>query len=562
MTPEELQNIIDQGETTNIEFKKCDHELTASVFETICSFLNRDGGILILGVADNKAITGVKDGSIEKMIKNLANTLNNYELFYPTVYLSPEIIPIDDKKVICIDVPESSQVHRYKHKVYDRVGDSDNDITRNFYLVDNLHLKKRKGSSENDVYPYLTMDDLDVNTFKKVRSHIAIFNSTHPWLEMTDEEILKSSGFWRRDPLTNCEGLVLAAALLFGKESTVLSCCPAHRTDAIYRNTSYQRYLHPLPTDPDIRYDDRDMVCDNLINSYTRLMNFVQRNLPDRFRLDEQSINRIDVRNLIFREVVANLLVHREYKSAFPAKLLIFSDRVITENWTKPMQTGNITIENLESHTKNPLITKVFREMKWVEELGSGKKNILKYAPFYYDKYRIEIESGEKFVFDITYRDVIEDISNSGGKSNIESNIESNKVGTIDNNLNDKDKKKDFTGRGVNTDFDGTIDNGTTDNTIDNKDIKKDISINTVDIGIGGTIDLRKAVLQYCLVEQSREEIFKRIGLSNQNKTFKIYLQPLIDAGYLQMTIPDKPTSRNQKYVTTPKGILAVSKKS
>jgi ATP-dependent DNA helicase RecG len=98
------------------------------------------------------------------------------------------------------------------------------------------------------------------------------------------------------------------------------------------------------------------------------------------------------------------MLVHREFTHAFSSKFLIFSDRVITENWTKPVQYGDITLENWESHTKNPLITKVFREMKWVEELGSGQKNIKKYAPLYYDNYQIEIQSKEKFVFSITYR--------------------------------------------------------------------------------------------------------------------------------------------------------------
>ncbi|GHT04030.1 hypothetical protein AGMMS49525_09940 [Bacteroidia bacterium] len=120
--------------------------------------------------------------------------------------------------------------------------------------------------------------------------------------------------------------------------------------------------------------------------------------------MDEQNINRIDVRNLIFREVTANLLIHREFSHSFTSKFLIFSDKVITENWTKPMQFGYITLDNWESHTKNPLIAKVFREMKWVEELGSGKKNIKKYAPLYYDDYRIEIENSDKFVFSITYR--------------------------------------------------------------------------------------------------------------------------------------------------------------
>jgi ATP-dependent DNA helicase RecG len=55
-----------------------------------------------------------------------------------------------------------------------------------------------------------------------------------------------------------------------------------------------------------------------------------------------------------------------------------------------------------------PTRTKVFREMKWAEELGSGKKNIKKFAPLYYEEYKIEIQNNEKFIFSITYKDVDE----------------------------------------------------------------------------------------------------------------------------------------------------------
>lgn len=37
--------------------------------------------------------------------------------------------------------------------------------------------------------------------------------------------------------------------------------------------------------------------------------------------------------------------------------------------------------------------------MKWAEELGSGQKNIRKYAPLYFENSEIEIHSGEEFVF-------------------------------------------------------------------------------------------------------------------------------------------------------------------
>ena len=39
------------------------------------------------------------------------------------------------------------------------------------------------------------------------------------------------------------------------------------------------------------------------------------------------------------------------------------------------------------------------------------------------------------------------------------------------------------------------------------------------------------------------------IGLKNKNHFLKNYLNPMIESGKLIMTVPDKPNSRNQKYV-------------
>jgi ATP-dependent DNA helicase RecG len=404
MTQAQLQNIIKGGENISVEFKKCPTELNHSVFETVCSFLNRTGGHLILGVADGGNITGVNGNCIDSMIKNFVNTVNNPELLTPTFYFSPEVFTVGDDKIIYIYIPESSQVHRYKGKIYDRVGDADNDITSNHYLINNIYLRKNRDFAENEVFPFLEVTDLDDDTFKKARRLAGVWRDHHPWLSMDNAEILHSCGLWRKDSQTGRKGYTLAAALLFGKENTVLSCCPAYKTDAVYRNMAYERFLSPQAFDPDVRYDDRYDIRVNLIEAYLRLMAFINRNLPEKFHLE--GIQRIDIRDKIFREIAANLLIHREYSHSFPAKFLIFSDRVITENWTKPAGQSSVTLDNLETHPKNPMIARVFKELGWVEELGSGRKNIKKYSPYYYDNYQISIENEEKFIFSITYRDV------------------------------------------------------------------------------------------------------------------------------------------------------------
>ncbi len=58
------------------------------------------------------------------------------------------------------------------------------------------------------------------------------------------------------------------------------------------------------------------------------------------------------------------------------------------------------------TYTKNPLIVKVLSHLSWVEDFGSGKRNIKKYAPLYFPGYKVGIKSGQQFEFSITYQDL------------------------------------------------------------------------------------------------------------------------------------------------------------
>ncbi|MFH1726443.1 MAG: ATP-binding protein [Elusimicrobiota bacterium] len=53
---------------------------------------------------------------------------------------------------------------------------------------------------------------------------------------------------------------------------------------------------------------------------------------------------------------------------------------------------------------------------------------------------------------------------------------------------------------------------------------------------------------------RSRTELQKILGLRNRRYFQKVYLAPLVEAGWLAMTLPDKPHSRRQRYRTTSAG--------
>ena len=49
MTGEELKNILAHGEGVDTEFKESTHQLARKIYESICAFLNRRGGHVVLG---------------------------------------------------------------------------------------------------------------------------------------------------------------------------------------------------------------------------------------------------------------------------------------------------------------------------------------------------------------------------------------------------------------------------------------------------------------------------------------------------------------------------------
>lgn len=66
--------------------------------------------------------------------------------------------------------------------------------------------------------------------------------------------------------------------------------------------------------------------------------------------------------------------------------------------------------------------------------------------------------------------------------------------------------------------------------------------------------DKEKKILSYCIDSRSRAEILSEIGISNHTTNYKRHIEPLLEKELLQMTIPDSPKNRNQKYRTTQKG--------
>jgi ATP-dependent DNA helicase RecG len=366
---DKVLRIIDTGEGLRTEFKECRNSIPKTLYETVCAFLNRNGGEILLGVNNKGKITGIDKESIDKIQSDFTTTINNPGKISPSVYLSIEQVQIDGKLVLYIYIPESSQVHKCNGRIYDRSFDGDLDITDNHQLVTSLYINKQTSYTENRVYPYCEIVDLDSELLTRARRQAVLLRNNHPWQSMDDFEMLKSAQVYTKDYQSGREGFTLAAILLFGKDQTILSALPHHRTDLIVRRENVDRY------------DDRDDVRTNLLDSYDRITAFAQKHLPDPFYMEGS--RRISIRDAIIREIASNILIHREYMNAFPAKIIIEKTRIYAENGNKPHGMGPINPDKFTPYPKNPIIARFFKEIGLADELGSGVRNLIKFVKIY-----------------------------------------------------------------------------------------------------------------------------------------------------------------------------------
>lgn len=396
MDLKKINSILAIGETVAVEFKRCGNGIESDVYETVCSFLNRFGGDIIMGVLDDGTVLGIPEKAALDMVKNFIKVVSNPMLFSPTVYLAPEIIRYDEKRtIIYVHIPPSAEVHSYKKIIYDRIDDADVKVTATSTIAQ-MYIRKQNIFTEKKIFPYATLEDLRMDLLPKIRTMAQNHaGGVHPWAALDDLELLKSAGLYGKDMTTGTEGLNLAAIMLLGKEDVIMNVAPAYVTDAIVRRINVDRY------------DDREVIKCNLIESYDRLLEFGRKHLPDKFFLEDM-INK-NLRNVIVREMVSNTLMHREFSSSYTAKFVIEKECMFVENANRASNNGLITVDNLEPNPKNPIIASFFRNIGYADQLGSGVRKLFKYSKFYSgqepqfvegDVFRIVVPLNESYSYD------------------------------------------------------------------------------------------------------------------------------------------------------------------
>lgn len=357
MDASQLLELINQGETLTTEFKSWVKipdfkKLIKLCVKEIVALSNSNGGYLLIGVEDDKTITGCKNYDLQNIVESI------YDRTIPNIFTKAETIRINDKDVIVIEVEKGMQLcGTTSGEYYKRLG-------KNSKPYNPTGIKEDFSISTDysaQIIEQSTIDDINILEVYKLKEKLKIRDKQSTLVELDDISFLKDLSLL----IDTNNGLKLnvAGMLFVGKEESIKKYLP--QAECIY--------LHYNDNNRD-EYDNRlDLkmpiisVLDRLtekIQDYNSLIN-IQIGL---FRLEIY-----DFSEKVFQEALLNAYTHRRYDSPGSIYVKHYSDKLVIESPGGFM--ADITADNIITHPslpRNKLIAETLQRLRYVQRSGQG----------------------------------------------------------------------------------------------------------------------------------------------------------------------------------------------
>lgn len=364
-----VTNLIREGENSQVEFKSeavANEELAI----TMISFLNGQGGVILLGVEDDGKITGITDSLDKKM--NAINQIAQNRVKPPIIPILDTLV-VENKPIISITIEKGIQKPYYliKHEktlFYIRVG-----TTSRLASPEQIAILYASHSVVHyDISPLPDMLGKYLDE-RRIRHY---FLEIKKLTEKSYQDKLENLWLNARIlvKLTDQFVATLAGGLLFGREPSRFIPSAGIRCAAFAgKNKDYAMLDKKFLDAPILPYEQEGISIEP--GAIEQAIQFVESNTKQPTFM--QGIKRIDKPTYpleTLREVMTNALIHRDYAlSGGQIQLLVFSDRLEIRSPGKLPNTLTIDmIKNGASYTRNPVLMKFAENYGYVEHLGMG----------------------------------------------------------------------------------------------------------------------------------------------------------------------------------------------
>lgn len=355
----ELKTIIARGEDSKHQFKS-DVTHADALGAEMAAFANTNGGMILIGVDDNGAITGLSNEAVHRINQLIGNAANQ-NVSGPVNPLT-ENIETENGLVIVVEVPEGinkpyfdrNGVVWVKSGADKRKVNSREELRRMFQSADLVHADEIPVSGS-------TTQDLDYYHFREFYNRV--FEEELDDTELSITTILNNLNLGKADNLN------LAGLLLFGKNPQKFK--PQFIIKCVYfvgTSVETTQYRDSIDIDGPIKAQ------------YDNGMAFIKRNLHAvQNGKSVNSIGELEIPNMVFEELLVNALLHRDYFISAPIRLFILDDRI--EIISPGILPNNLKVENIKSgvsNIRNSVLTSfAIRELPY-RGIGTGIRRALK----------------------------------------------------------------------------------------------------------------------------------------------------------------------------------------
>ena len=434
-------------EDNRLEVKKAVGGLPHSIWETYSSFANSDGGLIVLGIEEDKNrqlhVIGVNNS--DDLVRDFWNTINNPQKISLNILTDSmvSVQTIGDKQIIVIEVPRADREMR---PIY--VG---TDPIRGTYRRNNegdFHCSREQVSAffrdaspvSVDTHVLLAMDTsvFDADTIRDYRNRFIQLHQNHPWANLQDEIFLRRIGAVGVSHEDKQIHPTVAGLLMFGYEYEIVREFPGYFLD-------YQERL-----DESIRWTHRTTSnsgdwSGNLFDFYFRVITRLGSDLNIPFVLN--GITRVDDTELhrALREALLNTLVHADYYERQGTLILRMPSIISFSNPGDMRVSFRTAVGGGVSDPRNAALMKMFSLIGVGDRAGMGIPDLIDiwqrltgFAPVYFSQFSpnrvnvsLQIKAiGDKSVINSQIGDKSA-INNEGGDKSEENYTVEQKLSTI-----------------------------------------------------------------------------------------------------------------------------------